>query len=879
MKRKLLALAVVLCVCAIPLRAVVSKRALTNTLKDLRVELQTAYQQREETQKRFNEDYELQRQRMLDIVRESNEISLMLYTQEEEMTFDLAYALQKVTAKYNDFSQDRHPYDRIVEGLHTNIDRYNRLIEALLHNDPNYQHNENDSASHDHEVTGLAHEHEAINIEATDTAGLSYLLDEEGLMLRDTCIFLASELLKMHVANHATVVADSTHYQESYLRLKEAYDYTQLRYQKLQNYIFLDGQTPYMDILANPGSYWEKAKADMRSQYDIEELSDSIKDDETPEEEQTDESILSGQLSNHGEKAVLLVFCIVQLFLLSCFWLASFVFIWILNRLIARFTRFKKRFAIRLLMVYALLIGTVLYFFIYGFFWNGDEMAMTGVRHINTLLWLLIVILGSLLLRVPDKIRHGLQLYSASFMLALFIISCRIIFIPDKMLVFLLPPILLVAIIWQLFFSIRYNRKADQIDSTLGWISLAIYVIALIASFSGYTFVALLIMVWWYFQLAALLTIFCIYDLLNRYKARWLDKRVEAARNRITYVTGDDRESLLFGTTWFYELMKQMAIPAVLLSLPWCISLSLDIFDFDTLFYKFYYDPFVQLFDKDGIATLCISVNSIIRLIILFYVLRYCNQAIHTIWQHLSYKTFMRKHHRNNIRANEINLSLGNSIISVLLWMGYAAVVIITWKIPTGSLGLIAGGLSAGIGLALKDVINNLIYGIQLMGGRLRVGDWIECDGVRGKVSSINYQCVQIETIEGTEMSFLNASLFGKNFNNLTRNNSYELTTIPVGVAYGTEVKQVREVLNEAMQKMRTKDHYGREIVDPNYGFNVVVGDMKDSSVEIDVKQYVLVAERIAYVERAKEVIYDALTAAGITFAFPQCDVHLIQEE
>ena len=97
MKRKLLALAVVLCVCAIPLRAVVSKRALTNTLKDLRVELQTAYQQREETQKRFNEDYELQRQRMLDIVRESNEISLMLYTQEEEMTFDLAYALQKVT--------------------------------------------------------------------------------------------------------------------------------------------------------------------------------------------------------------------------------------------------------------------------------------------------------------------------------------------------------------------------------------------------------------------------------------------------------------------------------------------------------------------------------------------------------------------------------------------------------------------------------------------------------------------------------------------------------------------------------------------------------------------------------------------------------------
>ena len=51
-----------------------------------------------------------------------------------------------------------------------------------------------------------------------------------------------------------------------------------------------------------------------------------------------------------------------------------------------------------------------------------------------------------------------------------------------------------------------------------------------------------------------------------------------------------------------------------------------------------------------------------------------------------------------------------------------------------------------------------------------------------------------------------------------------------------------------------------------------------DSAVDINVKQMVLVAERVAYFDRAKEAIYDALTAAGITIAFPQCDVHLIQE-
>ena len=83
--------------------AVVSGRSLTNTLKDLCTELQTAYQQRSDAQQRFNDDFERQHQRMIDVITESNELSILLYTQEQEMTFDLAYALKKVTADYKDF--------------------------------------------------------------------------------------------------------------------------------------------------------------------------------------------------------------------------------------------------------------------------------------------------------------------------------------------------------------------------------------------------------------------------------------------------------------------------------------------------------------------------------------------------------------------------------------------------------------------------------------------------------------------------------------------------------------------------------------------------------------------------------------------------------
>ena len=890
MKKFLLTIILALFVCALPLMAVVSGRSLTNTLKDLCTELQAAYRQRSDAQQRFNEDFERQHKKMIDVITESNELSILLYTQEQEMTFDLAYALKKVTADYKAFSGNRRPYDHIVNNLNYEIDRNARLIEALRRLPPMKKeievdivpdslmyHNDSLDVHLTDSLSSL--EKEVIRIAFKDSLSAPFVLDSIGIALRDSCIFFVSEILKMNANNRATVIADSTHYQEAYLRLKETYDYAETRYRELERYIFIDGQTPFLDILANPNYFWNKTKLDLRGQYSFHELTRCLDEsdlDEKASEEDEDDTRFFQYLSSKAENTLLVIICIFQVVVLVFFWLATLLVLWLLYR----YTRLKRYVPKKKLSIISILLGTIFYFLVFGFSLYGDEYINLGVAHVNTFLWLLIAISASLLLRVkPDQFRQGFLLYSATFLVVLIIISCRITFVPDKLMVILFPPILLLIVIWQLCCCIWVSGKATSIDRTLGWGALAVYLVAFVFAFLGYTFVALLILVWWYFLLAAWLTVVCILDLMSRFKERWLDKRVDSMRNRITYVSGEDRESLLFGATWFYDLIRQVAIPTiVLLSFPLCVSLSLSIFDFDDLFVRFYEEPFINLSDTNGVETLSISVKSIIYLLILYYVLRYVSRAIHAIWQYARYFAFMRKHNRTSIRPNEINLSLGNSIISVLIWMAFAMVVISVWQIPTGSLGLIAGGLSAGIGLALKDVINNFIYGIQLMGGRLRVGDWIECEGIRGKVTAINYQCVQAETIEGTEMSFLNSSLFGKNFNNLTRNHSYELTVITVGVAYGTDITQVRQVLVEGMQKMRTKDRYGRDIVDPKYGFNVVVGNMSDSAVDINVKQYVLVAERIGYVDRAKEVIYESLTAAGITIPFPQCDVHLIPD-
>ena len=147
------------------------------------------------------------------------------------------------------------------------------------------------------------------------------------------------------------------------------------------------------------------------------------------------------------------------------------------------------------------------------------------------------------------------------------------------------------------------------------------------------------------------------------------------------------------------------------------------------------------------------------------------------------------------IRENELNLTLANNVIGILAWGTYFIVTISLLNIPTKSLSVITAGLAAGLGFAMKDILNNFFYGVQLMSGRLRVGDYIECDGIRGKVDNITYQSTQIEAVDGSIMAFPNSSLFAKNFKNLTRNNSYEFLGLTVGVAYGTDVDHARKVI------------------------------------------------------------------------------------
>lgn len=893
-------------------------------LQSLRYGLQRDYEQMAITRDKISDKYIQQHQKMVDIMKECNSLSLRLYSQKQEYTLDLCFALEKVKEEFEDFQKDRMPYDRVVSNIDFEIERYARLVEALRRLPPEIQQIENlpDSLSYRNDTlnlhlmlngTGIDLEAEARMV--SDSAALLFALDETGERNRDTCLFFATKLLKMYAESRDIIIADSIHYQEAYLRLKETYDYAQRYYQLLQKRVFIEGQTPWPTILSEPRRYWDEAVSDMKNKYDlslspasvpdslsmaevtstIDSLSlplsktDTIRTSDTMAispnvtisiESQSESSENSVFNSNWEHVALLFVIAFLVFGLLICWLIATLLLLPVfrfVKPLKNKFTKVQRR--------YISLLGGILLFVIlrYSNFFDfkGSDMFDKAVSLSNTFLWLLAAIITALLIRLDSEhLKESIKLYRPTIYMAIVVIGFRAIFVPNSMLNFIFPPLLIVFFVWQLIACLRLRWKVEKSDRYMSWVSLSVTGLALLAAIVGYVFASLLILIWWYFQLAVIHTMTTIWYLITRYKEKWMKRRIDEYRERITFVSNDDKESLMFGATWFYDLIKEVVLPVIaLMSIPLCAHLALDVFDFDDLYHTLYHQPFYQYINSDGESTFRISFYAIILLIGLAFIFRYINKALQVLWRQGRYTLFMRKNNRKSIRKNEINLSLGNSLISMFVWMIYAVIVFVTLHIPTGSLGLVAGGFSAGVGLALKDIINNTFYGVQLMTGRLKIGDWIECDGVRGAVTDINYQSTQVETINGTTVSFLNSTLFAKNYTNLTKSNSYELLKIQVNVAYGTDMQHVREVLEEAMQVMRTKDHYGREVVEPNKGIYVVLGEFGDSGVEVWVKQYVLAADRIAYIERAKELIYNALKSNGITIPFPQRDIHVINNE
>jgi small-conductance mechanosensitive channel len=295
------------------------------------------------------------------------------------------------------------------------------------------------------------------------------------------------------------------------------------------------------------------------------------------------------------------------------------------------------------------------------------------------------------------------------------------------------------------------------------------------------------------------------------------------------------------------------------------------VFNFTTVAQEIFFTPFITA--EDGFQ---LSLSKIITVISLFYVFRYIVYAVKAFYRTLKTQAALRKLGENVVfKETDINFNLANNIITLLGWGLYIIIVFLLLKIPASGLALVTTGLATGVGFAMKDIINNFFYGVQLMGGRVRVGDIVECDGIRGTVVGLSYQTTKLEVADGSVIFFTNSTLFNKNFKSLTRNHAYQLVTLNVGVRYGTDIEQARQIIVEALTPLMIKDKYGRDVVDKRYGVVVRLLEFSDSSVNLEVRINITVDAFGIFQAQAREAIYKAFNQNGIEIPYPQVDVHL----
>ena len=141
---------------------------------------------------------------------------------------------------------------------------------------------------------------------------------------------------------------------------------------------------------------------------------------------------------------------------------------------------------------------------------------------------------------------------------------------------------------------------------------------------------------------------------------------------------------------------------------------------------------------------------------------------------------------RNSIRTG---IGYVGIVIAALMAFSYAG-------FSLSNIAIIAGALSVGIGFGLQNLVNNFVSGLILLAERpIRVGDMVVVGGEEGYVRKISVRSTELETFDGAHVLVPNSYFVAEKVKNWTFRNNIRRIAIPIGVAYGSDARQVQAVL------------------------------------------------------------------------------------
>lgn len=192
-------------------------------------------------------------------------------------------------------------------------------------------------------------------------------------------------------------------------------------------------------------------------------------------------------------------------------------------------------------------------------------------------------------------------------------------------------------------------------------------------------------------------------------------------------------------------------------------------------------------------------------------------------------------------------------------------------QIPLSIFAFLGGALAIGVGFGAQNILKNLISGAILLIERpIRIGDLVEMEGVRGRVTSIGMRFSTIHSSDGIDTLIPNSELVEKKLTNWTFSNPNIRREIKVGVAYGVDPAEVKRLIQSAalthQDVMQTPTPM------------VVLDDLGDSALLFTLRFWIRVDAttdgRVVDSDLRCEILAK-LKSAGIDVPYPQQDVHL----
>jgi potassium-dependent mechanosensitive channel len=214
--------------------------------------------------------------------------------------------------------------------------------------------------------------------------------------------------------------------------------------------------------------------------------------------------------------------------------------------------------------------------------------------------------------------------------------------------------------------------------------------------------------------------------------------------------------------------------------------------------------------------------------------------------------------------GESINALVHYSLVALAFILALAAL-----GVELQNFAIVAGALGIGIGFGLQNIVSNFVAGLILLFERpVRVGDTVVVDGEWGTIRKIGLRSTIMQTFDQSEMIVPNADLVSEKVVNWTLSNPIARVIMPIGVAYGSSIPQVLEILR------RAGPAHASVLQEPPP--QALFTGFGDSSLDFELRVWVSdIRQRLEVRSIVLADVERRLGEAGIEIPFPQRDLHV----